>query len=551
MNETGNDFLPILSSVPGPKGQKGDTGATPAAAAAGKNAFTVTTAPFVMPAASAGVTVAVSDTSWMAQGQTLFIEGAGYGLASALLSGTTLTWTAQNVPSNTAAGATVATGKKVVPGGIAFIDSTALDDLTDRVYVLEISPGGIAAYYGPDEPTGTIKVGSIWFDTNDGNKLYRWDGTGWQNVQRVLEEADFGTGIKPIRKVTTLPPNIEGTVGTFVLLTTDNKLYRGTGSGWTRALATGDLVGQVDATTLLVDGTVLAQHLGAQSVTAEKVGANQVITLSANIGQAVINDAHISNLAAGKITAGDIQAVNFGHVGRIFHPSGFHYTGTAATATATVGGGLVTGIAVSTPGSGYTASPAVVISGGGGTGATAAATVSGGVVTAITITNPGTGYTSAPVVTVAQNVLYHYFRSVDFGTSFADGKVFGAGNALTGSYAHATPVTAYCPGHSSWSSSGVTACPDSDGKVRVQISGRLIGYTGNILVYCQVNTGTPVALAARSSSDGGNSFVDCMRILTGVTVSDVVKIFVAPAAADGTITPATCRFEVDATFFNW
>ena len=79
-----------------------------------------------------------------------------------------------------------------------------------------------------------------------------------------------------------------------------------------------------------------------------------------------------------------------------------------ATASATVSGGAVSGIAVATVsgitvnagGTGYTAAPTVTISGGGGTGATATATVTGGVITAITVTNFGTGYTSVPTITI-------------------------------------------------------------------------------------------------------------------------------------------------------
>ena len=57
-------------------------------------------------------------------------------------------------------------------------------------------------------------------------------------------------------------------------------------------------------------------------------------------------------------------------------------------------------------GTGYvsTAPPSVLISGGGGTGATASISstqIVGGVITGITITNPGSGYTSAPTVTIA------------------------------------------------------------------------------------------------------------------------------------------------------
>lgn len=57
-------------------------------------------------------------------------------------------------------------------------------------------------------------------------------------------------------------------------------------------------------------------------------------------------------------------------------------------ATATV---LAGGIGYSTP-------PALTFSGGGGTGMTGTATVSGGMVTGINITAQGTGYTSAPTI---------------------------------------------------------------------------------------------------------------------------------------------------------
>lgn len=60
--------------------------------------------------------------------------------------------------------------------------------------------------------------------------------------------------------------------------------------------------------------------------------------------------------------------------------------------------GGITGVAVTSGGSGYTSAPTVSFTGGSGTGAAATATVVGGVVTGITVTDPGTGYTSAPTV---------------------------------------------------------------------------------------------------------------------------------------------------------
>ena len=60
----------------------------------------------------------------------------------------------------------------------------------------------------------------------------------------------------------------------------------------------------------------------------------------------------------------------------------------------------VSSISLSAGGSGYIAPPIVSISGGTGSNATAIATLSGGVVTGITVTSPGTGYAAADTLSV-------------------------------------------------------------------------------------------------------------------------------------------------------
>jgi Chaperone of endosialidase len=90
-----------------------------------------------------------------------------------------------------------------------------------------------------------------------------------------------------------------------------------------------------------------------------------------------------------------------------------------ATATAVLSGQFVTSYTNIFGGSGYTNSPTVTVSGGGGSGATASASISGGVVTAINPVNAGSGYTSAPTVTISPpppNIAYTTYWSND-GTS--------------------------------------------------------------------------------------------------------------------------------------
>ena len=57
----------------------------------------------------------------------------------------------------------------------------------------------------------------------------------------------------------------------------------------------------------------------------------------------------------------------------------------------------LTGVSISSGGSGYT-TPAVLLVGGGGTGATAVARVSQGVIFGVVLTNAGSGYTSPPTI---------------------------------------------------------------------------------------------------------------------------------------------------------
>ena len=450
--------VPRISSIPGPRGATGAAGAPGAAATAGQNAFTVTTAAFIMPSAGNTVTVPVSSTAWVANGQTVFIETAGYFTVT-ILSGTSLSATALAVPTNATAGTSIASGSKVSPGGIAYIPTDTIDALADRVTVLENTPGGVRTFRSQSPPLGTMRIGDVWYQTNVSGLVvgrWRWDGSGWV----ALDDAGVSGLVANVASLTTgvniITSKVDALRQEYVLAVV--------GSGTTARVAGFRVAVPGSGPTEFVIQADKFVILGAD-------GTGRASPFYVTGGLTFIDNAHIKDLRASNIAVGeDFQAINMGTGSRLFHPS---------------------------------ISPR------------------------------------------------RYFRTVEFGTSFADGKVFGAGNALSGAYAGITPARAYAPGNAGWTSGGFTICPDSENKARVHIQGRLIGYTGAILLYVQVNNATPQPLAARSSSDGGNATIDAHRILTGISIADEVKFYVAPADGAGVIVPSTCRYEIDVTAYNW
>jgi hypothetical protein len=72
--------------------------------------------------------------------------------------------------------------------------------------------------------------------------------------------------------------------GEFFYKSDEDKLYRWNGSAWTSAVSTGDLVGTVDGSTFIIDGTIVASKIGAAEINSTHVGSNLLITNTANIG---------------------------------------------------------------------------------------------------------------------------------------------------------------------------------------------------------------------------------------------------------------------------
>lgn len=158
--------------------------------------------------------------------------------------------------------------------------------------------------------------------------------------------------------------------------------------GHANALGLGGWTPGANADTTVAAGAVL--DLNGQA------GVSEVITLNgagiAGAGALVNSSATPASVVSGVVHV----PVTSGGSGYTAPPSVVFSGGGAGAAASAMLGLTNASVTVTNGGSGYTSAPTVAISGGGGFGATATATVSGGQVTGITITNPGYGYTAAP-----------------------------------------------------------------------------------------------------------------------------------------------------------
>lgn len=134
----------------------------------------------------------------------------------------------------------------VVSATTEFVDS---DSFSQEVLNLFSEAGA----YGI-EPVATLPAtgdfdGQIKFDTVN-NKLWRWDAatSAWTDdifsiEAGTVDAASFAAGIEPISIVTSLPSPTGYTGPKLVFLTTDNTIYRYTGSAWTSGVDAEDISG--------------------------------------------------------------------------------------------------------------------------------------------------------------------------------------------------------------------------------------------------------------------------------------------------------------------
>lgn len=196
---------PEVTNIPGPAGEDGAPGEN---GTNGTNAFTLTTAEFDMPAEGGTETVDVGSSDWMAIGQVLFIQFAGYMEVTAKPSSTEVTLenlenTANEAYlSNATPGQTIPVGSQVSPAGLqgekGDDGSGTLNDLSPTT-----SKGDLMVDSGANNPAADVNRLAVGADgtrmmADSGQAL----GVAWAKVDLsdtdqiddVLAIANGGTG---------------------------------------------------------------------------------------------------------------------------------------------------------------------------------------------------------------------------------------------------------------------------------------------------------------------------------------------------------------------
>lgn len=134
------------------------------------------------------------------------------------------------------------------------------DAITAAAAAQGTADGKVTTFFQNNAPVAEAE-GDLWIDTNDGNLLYRWNGSAWTEVQ----DAAIGQAITAAStaqatadgKIVSFyqdDPPTAGTVGDLWVDTNDsNRLYRWSGSAWVSARDAGIAKALVDAATAITN----------------------------------------------------------------------------------------------------------------------------------------------------------------------------------------------------------------------------------------------------------------------------------------------------------
>ena len=221
----------------------------------------------------------------------------------------------------------------------AIANAATAQSRADSAYTM--ASGKITTFYQTSQPTATT-TGDLWIDTDDGNKLYRWNGSSWVDVQDDTIQAAYtlagdAKSIADGKIVTfaqTSMPTATDLGDLWVDTDDSNKLYRWNGSNWVSVRDGTIATAQTTANTAITNAATAQSRADAAYTLAN--GKNKVIYSNSQPStdgriegdiwfnpsngykmsrftngawsEALFSSAAFSEITAGKISAGTIQS---------------------------------------------------------------------------------------------------------------------------------------------------------------------------------------------------------------------------------------------------
>ena len=172
------------------------------------------------PAVTAGVYLDSTDAIIYTGSKT----GVGAGLSWGSTNSDIVLWAGTSYANRTNANFRVTLGGVATMQGATITGSNVNSDITNlstslsgvsstATQAYNLADGKNKTYYQSFQPTGTLKDGDLWFDTANGNRLYRYNGSTWAlaqdgQVTNALQKGSFSTAVLAIDNATNQVTNI-------------------------------------------------------------------------------------------------------------------------------------------------------------------------------------------------------------------------------------------------------------------------------------------------------------------------------------------------------
>lgn len=181
-------------------------------------------------------------------------------------------------------------------------------------------------YYQAAAPSGSLVNGDLWFDTDDGNKPYRWSGTQWVEAS----DARFASNSAAITSESTARASADSSLSSridAVVATANSNAAAITSEQTARADADSALSGRIDTLTSTVSGNSAAiQSEASTRASADSAMASSISTLQSTVGGHTTSIQTLSSTTDGLSGQYTVKIDNNGYV------SGFGLASTAKDA---------------------------------------------------------------------------------------------------------------------------------------------------------------------------------------------------------------------------